>query len=504
VFGVPAEMEYDNATRLVVRDAELTDTSAKKLQDARTDLLYAELKTEVAIDRVTSAATPRTLERVPAGAEFGPTELVFSIYEAADYDRLKTVIDAMQLVEDDYLGGSGSRGYGKVEFTDIKVYARSRQEYSAAPEIKEFASVQELANAFDNLKAWLQEVVPVKGRVFHFGEHGIGQEESRITWPSDSLFAALVARLALTRDTQAVEDWLGTAEQPKTPPFLLTSTFPMAGDVCFFPVPLAALHPKDDNSLPEGWRFKDLKKVRFVSEGIYRLLLRNCSLAGVLANERVDTRQGKTVLLLEAERAALPKALQRKDAEFWKAEKRPRVAVGRATNNSNLFHVGAVRFAEECGLWFGVQWLTEIAEQRALLADLLAELGDAGLGAERTSGYGQAMIAESTPLDLPDPNGGPWTTLSRYRPAVDEIPALQTPEASYQIVHVGGWMDTANLRRRALNLLAEGAVLGVLEKPTPYGAVADVRPRAANLPRQVEHPVWRLGLAVAVGYGGAR
>jgi len=165
VFGVPAEMnDYNNATRLVVRDTELTDKSEKDLRDARTDLLYAELKTEVAIDRVTSAATPRTMERVPAGAEFGPTELVFSIYEEADYDRLKTVIDALQLVEDDYLGGSGSRGYGKVEFTDIKVYARSKQDYGKKQVFTletPVTSIQDLENAFGALKTWLKTAVPI-------------------------------------------------------------------------------------------------------------------------------------------------------------------------------------------------------------------------------------------------------------------------------------------------------------------------------------------------------
>jgi CRISPR-associated protein Csm3 len=161
VFGVPAEMDYDNHTRLVVRDAELTDESAKKLNDARTDLLYAELKTEVAIDRVTSAATPRTMERVPAGAEFGPVQLVFSIYDPADYDRLKVVLDALQLVEDDYLGGSGSRGYGKVAFKDIKVYARSGENYGQKIDFPQpVETVQDLTSAFDDLKTWLQTAVP--------------------------------------------------------------------------------------------------------------------------------------------------------------------------------------------------------------------------------------------------------------------------------------------------------------------------------------------------------
>jgi CRISPR-associated protein Csm3 len=157
VFGVPAEMDYKNHTRLVVRDAELTDDSAQALIDARTDLLYGELKTEVAIDRVTSAATPRTLERVPAGAEFGPTELVFGIYQKADIARLKVVTDAMQLVEDDYLGGSGSRGSGKVKFQDLHLYVRNGDDYSQSTEYsKSFETLQDLTAEFSAIKQWLE------------------------------------------------------------------------------------------------------------------------------------------------------------------------------------------------------------------------------------------------------------------------------------------------------------------------------------------------------------
>jgi len=162
VFGVPAEVEYSGPTRLLVRDAELTDESAQRLSAARTDLLYAELKTEVAIDRVTSAATPRTLERVPAGAVFGPVELVFSIYEAEDFGRLKVVIDALQLVEDDYLGGSGSRGSGKVCFNKLAVSARAREDYSKIHDFETFPTVQELAGHFDRLSAWLQKTIPLE------------------------------------------------------------------------------------------------------------------------------------------------------------------------------------------------------------------------------------------------------------------------------------------------------------------------------------------------------
>jgi len=163
VFGVPAEMDYNNHTRLVVRDAELTNDSAQALTDARTDLLYGELKTEVAIDRVTSAATPRTLERVPAGAVFGPAELVFGVYEAADFERLKVVTDALQLVEDDYIGGAGSRGSGKVKFEGIRLYVRNGKDYSQEIFYREqpFESVQELAKELPKIVNWLKEQIPV-------------------------------------------------------------------------------------------------------------------------------------------------------------------------------------------------------------------------------------------------------------------------------------------------------------------------------------------------------
>lgn len=167
VFGVPAELDYSGPTRLVVRDVRLTDDSAKALDKLNTDLRFAEVKTEVAIDRVTSMATPRMLERVPAGAIFGPAELVFNLYEPADFARLSVVIEALKLVEDDYLGGSGSRGSGKVQFRNIHVTARSHADYGREhvypyPEGQAcFAGVQNLSDAIGALQAWLSGVIRI-------------------------------------------------------------------------------------------------------------------------------------------------------------------------------------------------------------------------------------------------------------------------------------------------------------------------------------------------------
>jgi CRISPR-associated protein Csm3 len=78
-------------------------------------LPYTESKTEVAIDRVTSKANPRTFERVPAGAKF-KLELVLNVFKDEDEKSLKATLNqAIKLLEDDYLGGHGSRGYGQVK-----------------------------------------------------------------------------------------------------------------------------------------------------------------------------------------------------------------------------------------------------------------------------------------------------------------------------------------------------------------------------------------------------
>ncbi len=117
VFGVSAAEDKGMASRLIARDSKLTDDSSKKLEKSKsTDMPFTEVKTEVVIDRITSAATPRNFERVPAGAEF-ELNMVCNIYEGdKEAELLGKVFEGLRLVQDDYLGGGGSRGYGQVKF----------------------------------------------------------------------------------------------------------------------------------------------------------------------------------------------------------------------------------------------------------------------------------------------------------------------------------------------------------------------------------------------------
>ena len=128
IFGTPAKREQWAAgpTRLMVRDAMVDPQWRKETLDK--GLLLTEAKTEVMIDRIAGKAHdrvgPRQTERVPQQAAFG-FEAVFRLYAvdgdggARDRDCLGWTIQGLDLLEQDALGGSGSRGYGRIRFEDL-------------------------------------------------------------------------------------------------------------------------------------------------------------------------------------------------------------------------------------------------------------------------------------------------------------------------------------------------------------------------------------------------
>ncbi|HPQ35634.1 MAG TPA: type III-A CRISPR-associated RAMP protein Csm3 [Tenuifilaceae bacterium] len=111
-------------SRIIIRDANLTSEWAKKLKESEfTDMPYSEIKFENVINRIKGTAEhPRQIERVPAGANFD-VEFVINIMgesqtEAQENEKnfLTLLKGGIALLEDDYIGGSGTRGYGKVKF----------------------------------------------------------------------------------------------------------------------------------------------------------------------------------------------------------------------------------------------------------------------------------------------------------------------------------------------------------------------------------------------------
>jgi CRISPR-associated protein Csm3 len=127
LFGTAKGDDKQRPSKLIVRDAQLTDDLDN---DFESDLPYTEAKTEVTIDRITAKAMPRTLERIPAGALFGFNMVVNVFNEDSETELMETVFRGMKLLENDYLGGSGSRGYGQITFQNIEtvVYSPAKGE----------------------------------------------------------------------------------------------------------------------------------------------------------------------------------------------------------------------------------------------------------------------------------------------------------------------------------------------------------------------------------------
>lgn len=132
VFGIPARSEdqarrrredpapYQRGpTRLIVRDALLLDVSRQRFASGQP---ITEIKSENSINRLTSVANPRPMERVLPEVRF-EMRIVYRVFDVnndqgAEDERLlhEVLLPALALVEADALGGGASRGNGKIRF----------------------------------------------------------------------------------------------------------------------------------------------------------------------------------------------------------------------------------------------------------------------------------------------------------------------------------------------------------------------------------------------------
>ncbi|MDM7999850.1 MAG: type III-A CRISPR-associated RAMP protein Csm3 [Dehalococcoidia bacterium] len=124
IFGPHKVSKHDlGPSRIIVRDAVLSDESradlAKLLEEG---LQYSEVKTENMINRKTGVAeNPRAVERVPKGTKF-ILNISVRIFKGDDEAKIKAYIkEAVTMLEQDYLGGSGTRGYGWVAVENLTI-----------------------------------------------------------------------------------------------------------------------------------------------------------------------------------------------------------------------------------------------------------------------------------------------------------------------------------------------------------------------------------------------
>jgi CRISPR-associated protein Csm3 len=139
VQGETLETSQATPARLSVFDAPLELDSITPQMRENLDDELTEVKSENAIDRITSQANPRTLERVPAGARF-KIRFVMDVLCDEDAPLFARVLEGLRLLEDDSLGGGGSRGSGRVSFSALRLAWRGKEYYASGAAEKEIAA----------------------------------------------------------------------------------------------------------------------------------------------------------------------------------------------------------------------------------------------------------------------------------------------------------------------------------------------------------------------------
>jgi CRISPR-associated protein Csm4 len=274
------------------------------------------------------------------------------------------------------------------------------------------------------------------------------------------------------------------------PPFRITSLLPYAGDVLLFPKPMLTLPLEREAEEKQDIR---LKNICFISQGILEPTLRSEPLDEHLARD--NFYQDGRVWLTQHERTALP--LDRDEPVLWRRYTTSKSTMDRQAQAFRIYHTGQVSFCPGCGLYFLLE--VEDSASKKLVESALHYLSGAGLGGERSAGYGQFSFESASPFaPFWSSNGDLLITLSLYHPTLQELEAgVLARRAAYELSHRSGWVNSperAGHRRKSASFIVEGSVLCSVGKPS-YGELVDVTPEL----EPDKHPVYRYGFAFPIG-----
>ena len=327
----------------------------------------------------------------------------------------------------------------------------------------------------------------------------LGLEKTEVYIPADTLFSALCQTWATFYGSTEIEAFLNRYKTDV--PFLLTSAFPFAGCVRFFPKPLQKLNVNLDPT-----HHKQIKKVQFVSQNVFGAILSGDSpkfSEDLLINGGrmwVDTKEKEALKELLNEETDTDD-----DITVWKTDRRPRVSLDRGTHESQIWHLETLQFNKKCGLWFATQFRNDDPENiKTKIDTLLTVLGDAGIGGERNAGYGMFEF-EKKSVEIDTAGGSDrFVTLAPLCPkSKSELETLILGNnVSYNLTTCGGWGNSTGtpFRRTSVMMFSEGSVL-TNTKAQMGRLVNELQP--ANDPA-CTHPVYRYGYAWPVGIKGGQ
>ncbi len=120
LFGYSSNQSSSPA-RLQFSDIFMEKDCVSQYETMDMDTYFGEIKFENTISRMTGVADLRQIERVPAGMRF-VFHLIYNLEKEEEFQEdMNVLADGFRLLQADYLGGHGSRGYGRVGFSGFSV-----------------------------------------------------------------------------------------------------------------------------------------------------------------------------------------------------------------------------------------------------------------------------------------------------------------------------------------------------------------------------------------------
>ena len=355
--------------------------------------------------------------------------------------------------------------------------------------------------------------------VAHFGELGIGIEETSERVRSDTLFSAWITAYARLHGGDAVEELLklfpSDVEENKrshlTPPFRLSSTFLYreVNDKTIYYLPRPLQFPRNypiDDDLGFAKTYKGLK---YLPLEIWQRWYQE-------EGWRESDRLQLTCKTEKREKGYKGKELDQTGifsySQAFETHKIPKVAIDRITRTPNIYYTGCVQYQWEqngqgvksrSGLYFILHLADETLE--ANLRAALNLLGEEGLGGERSSGAGRfEMTWDDLPIEwhsLLNPTMNSNTSQCQSLLSLFWDNTIQPDflhHASYELHQRGGWVGSTTghqRRRQVVSMFGEGSVFTGTVPLT--GKLADVTPQGFAT-QQHGHKIYRSGIALSI------
>jgi CRISPR-associated protein Csm4 len=329
----------------------------------------------------------------------------------------------------------------------------------------------------------------------HFGELGIGMEETSDRIHSDTLFSAWVSAYARLFGKDDVEELLKQFTTETELPFRLSSTFiyqQIKGKTIYY-LPRPFKRPFNYQESKNELDFaKEYKKLNYLPLEVWQRWYQGEGWKDGDAKElEAKAKKGDKV------DGELTKAGTFDYGEAIKKGKVPKIAVDRITRATNIYHTNFVYFQKDAGLYFLVEFSNP--EFANIFLTVLEFLGSEGIGGERSSGAGQFEVenVESSKLTsdwqqiIEFTEGNYHSLISLFWE--ESLSNDFLADTSYELLRRGGWISSSpsgsQRRRKSIQMFAEGSVF----PDKPMGKLADVTPNGFS-----SHSVYRSGISLSL------